>query len=253
MKPDPRPRRLWRDLTESALHWAFLVVTAPVVSTVYGLAVLLDPAGRPARWIEGSYARLVLAALGITPRVDGLDRVPEGSFVLMANHQSVYDIPLIHALFGRDRDLRWIGKKEARRIPFLGWVYALGRHVKIDRKDPGQAIGAMRRAVERRPAGVSFVVLPEGTRSPDGRLLPFKKGGFHLAIDSGLPILPVSIEGTGGLMPKGTGWLRSGEVRVGVLPAVATRPVDGEGVDRLRSLVRDRIAGVGTRALEGGS
>ena len=100
----------------------------------------------------------------------------------------------------------WGSSGEVRPQGVFGWAFGLSRHVAIDRQNRSRALDALNRAAAESTAGVTFVIMPEGTRSRDRRLQPFKKGGFHLAIDTGLPILPVGIAGSERLMPKGTWW-----------------------------------------------
>jgi 1-acyl-sn-glycerol-3-phosphate acyltransferase len=112
--------------------------------------------------------------------------------------------------------LRWIAKKELLWVPFFGWAMWAGKHIIVDRGDSTGALGSLKKAAARIASGISVVVFPEGTRSPDGRLLPFKRGGFLLAAKTGVSIVPLTINGSGRILPKGDWRLRSGIVEVHV-------------------------------------
>lgn len=240
----------WAYATLRTLYcWITLALLCVVACSVYIAVVLVRPESRLAQRIERFWAWFILRGSFVDLRVAGLERVEPGrSAIVMANHRSMYDIPALHYLLGRDRDLRWIGKKELVKAPFLGWAFGLSRHVAIDRSHRERGIAALERAAAASREGVSFVVMPEGTRSVDGRLLPFKKGGFHLAIDTGLPILPVAIRGSEKLMRKGAWWILPGTIEVIVRPPV---PVDGLGKDDLGALI-ERVRAEIAAALESG-
>jgi 1-acyl-sn-glycerol-3-phosphate acyltransferase len=215
--------------------WALLSLLTLVCAALYLPAAPISPEGRFVRGIERFWVWFILRGSNVKLSVDGLEHVREGSsYIVLANHRSMYDIPALHYLLGRDRDLRWIGKHELTRVPVFGWVFGASRHIAIDRQNRPRAVQALKRAAAESSAGVTFVIMPEGTRSRDRRLLPFKKGGFHLAIDTGLPILPVGISGSERLMPKGTWWILPGAIHVSVRPPI---PVTGWSKDRLKDLV----------------
>lgn len=129
--------------------------------------------------------------------------------VFVSNHISNLDPP---ALFGVLPRIAVILKKELSRIPLLGYVMRLGSFIYVDRKEPDSRRKALERAVETLKSGVSLMVFPEGTRSKDGKLLPFRPGPFTMAIESGAAVVPVSVHGTRELMPKGTLAIRPGEI-----------------------------------------
>lgn len=218
--------------------WILLALLTAGCAALYVPSCLVSPDGRMVRGIERFWVWFILRGSNVKLSVDGLQHVAAGrSYIVMANHRSMYDIPAVHYLLGRERDLRWVGKRELTRVPVFGWAFGMSRHVAIDRQNREQAVRSLQRAATESSGGVSFVVMPEGTRSRDRSLLPFKKGGFHLAIDTGLPILPVGIVGSERLMPKGTWWILPGAIHVGVRPPV---DVTGWPKDRLEELV-DRV------------
>jgi 1-acyl-sn-glycerol-3-phosphate acyltransferase len=158
----------------------------------------------------------------------------------MINHLSHFDVP---AFIGHwPKQIRWVLKEELRRIPVFGWYCAAGGHVYVDRSKPKRAVESLRDARERIRDGVSVVFFPEGTRSMDGRMGPFKKGGFMTALDLDLPILPVSISGSQCVLPPGTLRLRPGRIRIRVHAPVDVKPYGLEMRDRLMAHVREIIA-----------
>jgi 1-acyl-sn-glycerol-3-phosphate acyltransferase len=159
----------------------------------------------------------------------------------MVNHQSNIDIPVLVQTLSQFQ-LRWIAKKELLWVPFFGWAMWASKHITVDRSDPLDAAKSLQRAKERIAAGISVVVFPEGTRSRDGKLLRFKKGGFLLAAQTGAAIVPVTINGSGALLPAGAWRLRAGTIEVTVGESL---PVEGFRPGNLRLLseqVRERIA-----------
>lgn len=235
-------RLAWK-LLRSAGCWVILTIITIIVGSLYVPLALVSPEGRLIRWLELGWVWIILRGSNVDLVVEGLEHVEPGrSYIVMANHRSMYDIPAIHWLLNRDRDLRWVGKKELVKVPFLGWALHVSRHVIIDRQNRRKAIAALKGAAEESREGVGFVVMPEGTRSFDRTLLPFKKGGFHLAIDSGLPILPIGISGSEAMMPKGTGWILHGRIRVEVRPPIPTGEIGKNDLEELTERTRSEIS-----------
>lgn len=169
----------------------------------------------------------------------GRDRFdPTRSYVIMANHQSYFDIIAFYALWpGR---FRWVMRDNLRRVPGLGPACAAMGHIFIDRSDSDGAVVVLQAAQNRFVDGLSVVFFPEGTCSRDGRLLPFKIGGFRLALDGNLPILPVTIDGSREVLPYKSRALRPGRVRIQI-----HRPIevdDWTRVDRERLIAQTRTA-----------
>ncbi len=160
--------------------------------------------------------------------------------VYVANHQSQFDIPAL--VLAMPTDFRIVAKRELLFIPIFGWALWLAGFIFIDRSDRDRAIRRLDRVVRVIRRGTSVVVFAEGTRSPDGRLLPFKKGGFILAIKSGVPIVPVSIRGGRDILPKGSLHVRRGTIDVVFGAPIPTSPYTLETKEALIGAVRDRIA-----------
>lgn len=223
-----------------AAAWTFTVAYALPVVVVH--AVARRALGED--WVVGQvhrWADVVLRLLGIRLVVDGPDtltgRAPR---VVVANHESALDVVWVARLLPPGP--LGIGKKEVIWIPVvnLAW-WALG-FIRVDRADPARAVAALdgvaaRIARERR----SLFVAPEGTRSPDGRMLPFKKGAFHLAIQAQAPVVPLVVHGAFEAMPRRAWVPRRGVLRVRRLPPIPTAGLTLADVDSLRDRVRDAM------------
>jgi 1-acyl-sn-glycerol-3-phosphate acyltransferase len=203
------------------------------------LAGLGDRSGRLGRSLARSWARIILRALGVRVEVGGSENVPPGPAVYAANHGSALDIPI---LFGYlPVDFRIIHKRSLYLIPILGWALYLGGHIGIDRANAFRARRSLGAAAERIRGGTSVAVFPEGTRSPDARVRPFKRGSFVLAAEAGVPVVPVSLLGVKAVVPQGIRTLRPGTVHLRVHPAI---PQAGRDAEALAEEVR-RIVGGG--------
>jgi 1-acyl-sn-glycerol-3-phosphate acyltransferase len=222
-----------------------LGVLAAVTILLATLTIVLGPLDRHGRFvyrINQLWTWVILRVGGIKLQVKGLENVDLGGrYIFMVNHQSNVDIPvLIQGLLGFQ--LRWIAKRELLRVPFFGWAMWATKHIVVDRSDPLDAVRSLARAKDRLAAGLSIVVFPEGTRSRDGKLLRFKKGGFLLAVETRTTVVPVTINGSARVLPAGAWRLRPGIVEVVVDKPV---PVEGFRPGNLRHLseqVRNRIA-----------
>ena len=165
-------------------------------------------------WVHRNWGRIMLGLAGVGVEVEGMERLkPDTALILAANHQSWFDIVAVFASL--PVSLRFVAKKEISRIPLFAQAIRSAGHVYVDRQNRAQAVAAMRDAgVRMREQGLSMALFPEGTRSPDGRLLPFKKGSFVLAIETGNTLLPVAIDGGRLIMPKGRIGIHSGRIRI---------------------------------------
>ena len=215
------------------------LVSLPVVISILSLA-LFDRQGKLAYTLARFWSWAILRIGGIRLRVQGLERLDaKRQYIFMANHQSNIDMPaLVQAL--PQFQLRWLAKKELLYVPLFGWALWASRHIIVDRSNLSQAMASLRKAREKIEGGVSVVIFPEGTRSPHGEFLPFKRGGFVLAVKSQTPIVPVTINGTGAILPKGDWRIRRGEIEVIVSEAV---PVEQYHRGNLQQLLR-RVHGM---------
>lgn len=183
---------------------------------------IFDPYTHFSRKIARLWSKILLHAAGVRVTLLGQENIrhPQ-SYVVVANHQSHMDLPLIFAYLPLHMTV--VSKKELFRIPVFGWALTGAGILKIDRSNSAQSIETLRKAESTiLREKLSLLMFPEGTRSPRGELRRFKKGPFVFAIKTGLPILPVSILGTASILPKGTIWVRPGEVALMVHPPVET-------------------------------
>ena len=187
------------------------------------------------------WARVSLLLAGVRLTVEGHEHLPAYPVVFMPNHQSNFDILALYA--GLPVQFRWLAKEELFRIPLFGIAMRRSGYIPVNRSNHKKAIQSMAEAARRISEGTSVIVFPEGTRSVDGTLLPFKKGGFLLAIDAAAPIVPVAIRGSHDVMPKYSHWIRGGRIRVTIFPAVPTAGTTPAGRDALMEAVRRPIAG----------
>ena len=205
--------------------------------------------GFPITWITGSADTLYAIAMAITRtglrlagvkvRVEGEDRIdPARTYIFMCNHVSNLDPPVLITRLPRRTSV--LVKKELFQLPVLGRAMRLGDLVSVDRSDREAAVNSMRQAEEVMNRGLNMTVFPEGTRSRDGRLLPFKKGPFYLAMDSGVPVVPVTVLGSEVLMKKGSPLIRPGMVRLIFHSPIL--PAEFSNNDDLIRAVRDEIA-----------
>ena len=214
--------------------WTLLIILAVLAAAPLG-PDLLHRLGR--LWSRGG---LFLA--GVRLEVEGTEHLPrEEAVVLMANHQSNFDV--LALMVAVPLSYRWLAKKELFGIPLFGWAMRRAGCVSIDRRNREAAIASMQQAADRAARGESVIVFPEGTRSPDGRVLPFKKGGFMLAIESGAPIVAIAVAGGERIMPKYARRIRRGTMRVRILPPLWTAGLDFADRDDLMERVRHRLEG----------
>lgn len=224
---------------------AFLAVGLPltVLFSVLALAGGVVGAGRGwFDWIHRTWSRMLLRLAGTRVEVEGLEALSTGEpQVLVCNHQSLLDIPALFAAL--PVSLRFVAKVELSRIPVFAGAMRRAGHVFVDREDRDQAIAAMRAAGRRmRAEGLTLGLFPEGTRSRDGRLRPFKKGPFALAVETGTAVVPVALHGGGAILPKGKGRLEPGTLRLRCGRRIEPSDLDRIDRDALRREARDVIA-----------
>ena len=189
----------------------FLLAAAAILCT----AISARCYGRFARF----WGRFGLWLADVRVVVSGTELLPDGPVIVMSNHASNFDILILQGRF--PRQLSWIAKKELFSIPVFGWSMRRGGYIPLDRGDGRQALKSMEDAAQQIRSGTSVIIFPEGTRTRDGRMLPFKRGGFLLAMKAGVPVVPVSIAGSFSINPGGSLELHPGRsVRLQIHPAV---------------------------------
>ncbi len=188
--------------------WVLLAIPAALIGfPVLFVTGRIDLLWRLSIWAGRTGHRLA----GVSTRVEGFEQLdPAGTYIFMANHASNLDPPVITPLLGRRVFI--LAKQELFRIPIFGYAMRRARFVAVNRTDRRSAIDSIRQAVSTLHSGLGLLVFPEGTRSRDGKLLPFKKGPFHLAMEAGVPVVPITIVGSHDAWPKGKLRLRAMEL-----------------------------------------
>lgn len=194
------------------------ILIVALLTLVWSVPVLLfsffDPHAERSAHLIRFWARCVLWTCGITVRVRGREHLdPTRAYVFMANHQSNVDIPILMAAFAQIQ-VRWVSKQEVRKVPVIGVCMARTQQVLVDRDSPTQAISVIRRVRALLTDGISVIFFPEGTRTRDGHLQAFKPGGFVVALESGVPVVPITLNGSRAIWPPGGFDLRPGTVEV---------------------------------------
>jgi 1-acyl-sn-glycerol-3-phosphate acyltransferase len=227
-------------------HWwrtvFFLIPAIAVYTVVLGtisiVSSLFDPSGDFGHRCARAWAWLILRTTGVRVTAHGVERLdPRRSYVLASNHQSIYDIPIVFATI--PLQLRIVAKDSLGRFPFLGWHLQRTGHLLVDRKNPGA--GVVKKMAKLIGGARSLIVFPEGTRSADSAVARFKGGMFLVAIDSELPVVPVSIAGSRHVMLKGRLMTCPGDVTLTVHEPIATAGVGREGARALAERVRDVV------------
>jgi 1-acyl-sn-glycerol-3-phosphate acyltransferase len=237
--PPPRP---WLTALATLTGNLFLLVGSTILAIATILVSWIPPRGICAFAVMRIWANGVLAASLIRVEVHCSPELEPGkSYVFLANHQSLFDIPVLLAT--SPGQIRMMAKRSLFQIPIFGWALKVGGFISVDRADRSTATQSFSSAFARLREGTSILLFPEGTRSLDDTLLPFQRGGFLLAMKSGLPIVPVGIRGSRAVQRRGSFAIHPGTVAV-----TYGAPIDPSayGMRRKRELiaeVRRSIAG----------
>jgi 1-acyl-sn-glycerol-3-phosphate acyltransferase len=206
--------------------------TAAIASAAIGLSAV-DPGGFRTYHLGRFWSQLNLRLLRTPLEVVGRDNVVRGQpYVAMVNHNSHVDIWAVYAAL--PLSIRWVMKQELRRVPIFGYCCERMGHLYVERGNSDSARRSMEQAAESIATGTTVVFFPEGTRSRDGELRSFKTGGFRLALQAQVPVLPVGIHGTRQMLPAGEWRPRRGHIRVAIEPPIQT---EGLGLDSLHLLM----------------
>jgi 1-acyl-sn-glycerol-3-phosphate acyltransferase len=232
-------------------HWWRTVFWLIPVIAIYTIVLgtlslgssLFERRGYFAHWCARTWSWLILATTGVSVDLRGLERLEPGkTYVFVANHQSIYDIPVIFASL--PYQLRIIAKDSLGSFPFLGWHLRRTGHLLVNRRKPDARV-VFNWANALTAKGLSLIVFPEGTRSADGHVGPFKGGSLYPAVQAGLPIVPMSVAGSRHVMKKGRLMTCPGQVELTIydpIPTVAASEPDIREVRRLATRVREIIA-----------
>jgi len=232
----------------SLLNYLHSIIAIPliylytiVMGSISLLLSLYDPTGKRQHWCARLWCRMIAGTAGARVRVYGAEHIQPGtSYVFLSTHQSYMDIP---AMLGYlPAQLRIAAKKVLFRIPFMGWHLTRAGHIPIDRSSTQNAVSSMQKAASYLKNGICAFVFPEGTRSKDGYLHKFKKGGFKLAIQAGVPIIPITIIGSRQALPPDSIIFRPGTIEMYVDPPISTTNLTDADLETLMENVYNAMA-----------
>lgn len=234
--------RLWT-LPHSVLIYLWTIGATIVFGLLAIMVSFFSKTGNSVHWVARIWGRTILWVSAIRVTLSGLENIdPKRSCIYMSNHQSNFDIPVL--LSALPVQFRWLAKAELFKIPIFGRGMRGAGYISIDRSDRKSAFQSLARAAQSIRSGSSVMIFPEGTRSPQGELLPFKKGGFVLAVDAGVPVVPLVIDGTLQIMPK-NGWLiRTRPVAIHLLSPIPASDYSRKTKDDLMDRVRQAMHAV---------
>jgi len=226
------------------LHTIFVYFIAFISTALFSalaiIAGVFNPYSNLSNLIVKAWAASILKASGVKLIIEGIENINlEKSYVYMANHIGAFDIlVLVKAI---PQTARFIAKKELFKIPLLAQGMRMSGMLEIDRGNSDKARQTLKKAIKTIQDGCSVIIFPEGTRSIDGKLQNFKKGGFILSIDGKIPIIPTVIMGTQYIFPKGSKWLKSGTAKVKFLNEVEVKNYNYESRNALVKSTHDQI------------
>lgn len=219
-------------VVRTILFWFSMAVSLVILCPIIFLSQSSD---RVIQILQQGWGRLHLWVSGAKVEMKGLEHIDlSRTYIMMANHQSYHDIFVVSTI---PVYAHWMAKQELFRVPVFGWILGWIGAMRIDRSSKVKTLASVRSAVEQIREGRTVLIFPEGTRSPNGELLPFSKGAFSLAILSQVPILPITIEGTRSIMPKGSYLIRPGTIKVTIDPPIETASLGAKDKDHLQEKV----------------
>lgn len=217
--------------------WVLGIISTVSAFLLIALVWPFDRRGALKHYFCVLWARSIIAVSGVKVSVAGLQNVPRDRAVLfLSNHQGAFDIPAIQSVL--PVHFLWVAKKSLFKVPVVGWSMRLTGYISIDRDNPAEAVKSMEEASERMSEGISVVIFPEGTRSETGALLPFKRGAFMLAKKSGVPIVPVAVQGTNMIKKKGSFLVNPAKVRISIGRPI---PIGASDEKELRNMTKRQI------------
>ncbi len=224
-----------------AIFFLLLFVPFTLFVIVTGVPItFLDPTGKFLHAYGKIWGRVALRIAGTTVEVHGAEKIPgDTPLIFMGNHQSNFDILTLYA--GLPHHFSWIAKQELFRIPLFGYAMKRAGYLPLDRSDGRRALKTMEFAAQKIRNGVSVIIFPEGTRSMDGKLIPFKRGGFLLAARAGVPIVPFTINGSATVNPPKQLKISPGKITLRFGDPISTEGATGKRRDDLIDRVRNAI------------
>lgn len=222
-------------------RYLLILVYTVLWGTLASAAAFFDRGGRFTCWVARNWIRWVVVSCGVRIECEGLENFDPGRpFVLMTNHQSVFDIAAI--VLTLPTNFHFVSKKELAWIPFFGWALAWsGVGIMVDRSNRSRSVASLRAAAERIRGGANVIIFPEGTRSPTGELQAFKSGGFHLAIQAQVPVVPATVSGTLAITPRKSLRVESGRIKIRYGKPIPTEGLVEKDREALKVHVREAI------------
>jgi 1-acyl-sn-glycerol-3-phosphate acyltransferase len=223
------------------LKIVYLLPISIFYSTIALFSIPFNKEGNAYRWAAVAWSKTILRTFGVHVRVTGMERIDLSKhYVYVSNHASMFDIPAVLASIPNKINLMF--KKELSIVPIWGWALRYGFFIMVDRSDPRAAMRSIDRAAETIRSGKSVLLFAEGTRTPDGKLQPFKRGVFFIAVKSGAPVVPVTINNTFRILPKGSLHARPADISLILGKPIPTDRISGKsGEEFLMDEVRKEI------------
>ncbi len=228
-------------LRSNLITMPLIALATSVMSTLSLLVSLWDSSGRSQHRVARAWSRMLLRIAGVKVTVEGLERItPGGSYVFIANHSSYFDVPVI--LPWIPVQFRFLANRNLFGVPFIGYHLRRAGHLPVDSASARESLRTMSEAariVQQR--GISILLFPEGGRS-EGELLPFKDGAAYIATRAGVPIVPIALSGTRGILPLHSATVRPGRVRMRIGYPVETLDLGLQDRTRLTNALRETMA-----------
>ncbi|MBW2092656.1 MAG: 1-acyl-sn-glycerol-3-phosphate acyltransferase [Deltaproteobacteria bacterium] len=220
--------------------FVILLIITPPMYLIAILTTLWDRKGNGVHIMARYYARILIKCGFIRVRIEGKENLePGANYIFAANHSSIFDILVLMAYL--PIQFRWLAKKSLFSLPVYGHSMKLAGYIPIDRSNPREGVKSLEKAAEKVRKGASVIIFPEGTRSDDGQIGEFKRGGFILAVKAGLPIVPVSISGAHRVMPARTFKVYPGPIKVVFGKPIPTKDIKRSEQNQLMAEVRKVI------------
>jgi len=217
-----------------------VIIITFIVSSLTIIFGIFGPYSKIIYYLGKSWTNSILFLAGVKIKVHGLEKIDKSkSYIFIGNHQSHFDVLSVFSAI--PLTVRFMAKKELFKIPVFGWALYASGTIQIDRSNRSKAIKSMNNALDRIRNGVSVVVFPEGTRSDDGKIHAFKKGGFVLAIKGENLIIPISISGSRFILRKNSNRIYPGEIKIVISDPINTKDFGYQKREKLSIYVRDII------------